>query len=95
MRKMERITVKTPVGRFKETLNKWLRGRITALRGARNLNIFLYMPRFLRSVRLVLHPAQPFIQHFLNGNTFQKITPDCSLYLQEYRTYPDRAAIFQ
>ena len=31
----------------------------------RNLNIFPYMPRFLRSVRLALHPAQRINQHFL------------------------------
>jgi len=38
----------------KETLINPLYGRITIAempRGARNLNIFLYMPRFLRSVR--------------------------------------------
>jgi len=39
-------------------------GRIASLRGARNLNIFLYMPRFLRSVRLALHPAQAITQSF-------------------------------
>ena len=33
----------------------------------RNLNIFLYMPRFLRSVRLALHPAQTINQGFPNG----------------------------
>ena len=48
----------------KETLINCLSGRIAALRGARNLNIFLYMPRFLRSVRLALHPAQTINQHF-------------------------------
>ena len=31
----------------------------------RNLNIFLYMSRFLRSVRLALHPAQIINQGFL------------------------------
>jgi hypothetical protein len=48
-----------------ETLINSLCGRIAALRGARNLNIFLYMPRFLRSVRLALHPAQRINQCFL------------------------------
>jgi len=33
----------------------------------RNLNIFLYMSRFLRSVRLALHPAQTINQCFLRG----------------------------
>ena len=40
-------------------------GRIAALRGTRNLDIFLYMPQFLRSVRLALHPAQTINQRFL------------------------------
>ena len=51
--------------RVKETLIYCLYGRIAALRGARNLNIFLYMSRFLRSVRLALHPAQTINQGFL------------------------------
>ena len=51
-----------------ETLINSLCGRIVALRGARNLNIFLYMPRFLRSVRLALHPAQTINQCFLSLN---------------------------
>ena len=51
--------------RLKETLINCLSGRIAALRGARNLNIFLYMSRFLRSVRLALHPAQAINQCFL------------------------------
>ena len=51
----------------KETLINCLCGRIAALRGARNLNIFQYMPRFLRSVRLALHPAQAINQHFPNA----------------------------
>ena len=51
----------------KETLINCLCGRIAALRGARNLNIFIYMPRFLRSVRLALHPAQTINQGFLNA----------------------------
>ena len=37
------------------------------LRGARNLNIFLYMPRFLRSVRLALYQAQTINRHFFKG----------------------------
>jgi len=48
-----------------ETLINCLCGRIAALRGARNLNIFPYMSRFLRSVRLALHPAQTINQGFL------------------------------
>jgi hypothetical protein len=51
----------------KETLINCLCGRIAKLfapRGARNLDIFLYMPRFLRSVRLALHPAQTIYQRF-------------------------------
>ena len=52
--------------RIKETLINCLCGRIAALRGARNLNIFLYMPRFLRSVRAAQYPAQTITQSFLN-----------------------------
>ena len=55
---------------FKKTLINCLSGRIAALRGARNLNIFLYMPRFLRSVCLALHPAQTINQHFLKNGKF-------------------------
>jgi hypothetical protein len=51
---------------LRETLNNCLSGRIAALRGARNLDILFYMPRFLRSVRLALHPAQTIIQRFLD-----------------------------
>jgi len=51
---------------FKKTLINCLCGRIAALRGARDLDIFRYMPRFLRSVRLALHPTQVINQHFLN-----------------------------
>jgi len=50
---------------LKEPLINCLCGRIAALRGARNLNIFLYMPRFLRSVRLALHPTQAINHRFL------------------------------
>ena len=53
-------------GFLKETLINCPCGRIAALRGARNLNIFLYMLRFLRSVRLALHPTQTINQGFLN-----------------------------
>jgi len=48
----------------RESLINCLCGRIATLRGARNLNIVLYMPRFLRSVRLALHPAQAINQRF-------------------------------
>ena len=51
----------------RKTLINCLCGRIAALRGARNLNIFLYMLRFLRSVRLALHPAQVINQRFLKA----------------------------
>ncbi|MDR0310285.1 MAG: type II secretion system GspH family protein, partial [Acidobacteriota bacterium] len=58
---------------FKETLINCLRGRIAklfTLCGARNLNIFLYMPRPLGSVRLALHPAQTINQRFPNEKGF-------------------------
>ena len=48
-----------------ETLNKWLRGRIAAKRGARSLAYLLDMSRSLRSVRLALPPARRFLQRFL------------------------------
>ena len=51
-----------------ETLINSPCGRIASLRGARNLNIFLYMPRFPRSVRLALHPAQRINQCFPNSD---------------------------
>ena len=50
---------------LKETLINCLCGRIAALRGARNLNISLYMPRLLRSVRAAQYPAQIITQSFL------------------------------
>ncbi len=53
-------------GSAKEALNKWLRGRIAALRGARPLAYLSDMSRVLRSVRLALHPARSFIQRFPN-----------------------------
>ena len=42
----------TPAEAIREMLINSLCGRIAALRGARNLNILLYMLRFLRSVRV-------------------------------------------
>ena len=51
----------------KETLNKLLRGRIAALRGARPLAYLVDMSRLLRSVRLALHPARCFFQRFPNS----------------------------
>ena len=56
----------------KKALINCLYGRIAALRGARNLDIFLYMPRFLRSVRLALHPAQTINQCFPNVSRIVK-----------------------
>jgi len=47
-----------------EMLINCLCGRITALRGARNLGYPDDMSRFLRSVRFVLHPVQTIYQHF-------------------------------
>jgi len=55
---------------IRKTLINCLCGRIAALRGARNIDIFLYIPRFLRSVRLALHPAQTINQHFLRGSVY-------------------------
>ena len=55
---------------IKKALINCLCGRIAALRGASNLNIFLYTPRFLRSVRLtdrrnkLYFPFRPPIHHF-------------------------------
>ena len=51
----------------KETRINCLSGRIAALRGARNIKIFQYMPRFLRSARLALHPARTINQGFPKG----------------------------
>jgi len=42
------------------------------LRGTRNLDIFLYMPRFLRSARLALHPAKAINQHFLKAYSYRR-----------------------
>jgi hypothetical protein len=62
---------------FYETLINCLCGRIAALRGARNLDIFPNMPRFLRSVRksasrqtlrsIYYFAAQTINQRFLIG----------------------------
>jgi len=48
-----------------ETLINCPCGRIAALRGARNLDYPIDMSRFLRSVRLALHPARIINQGFL------------------------------
>jgi len=64
----------------KETLINCLCGRIAALRGARNLDILSYMPRFLRSVRLALHPAQAINQGFLNA----ALRADCGLWIVDF-----------
>ena len=42
---------------FMKTLIDCLGWLIVALHGAYNLDIFLYMPRLLRFVRLAIHPA--------------------------------------
>jgi hypothetical protein len=57
-----------------------------SLRGARNLNIFLYMPRFLRSVRLALHPAQRINQHFLyiSRSSSSRHSPRVSLFSRPF-----------
>ena len=47
-----------------ELLINCLCGRIAALRGARDLDYPFDMSRFLRSVRLALHPAQTINQRF-------------------------------
>ncbi|MEW5893515.1 MAG: hypothetical protein AB1697_10270 [Pseudomonadota bacterium] len=46
-------------------MNKLLRGRIAALRGAHSLAYLIDMSRSLCSVRLALHPARGFLQRFL------------------------------
>ncbi|PIV47914.1 MAG: lipoprotein signal peptidase [Gallionellaceae bacterium CG02_land_8_20_14_3_00_60_115] len=58
---------------MRETPNKCLRGRIAALRGARQLAYLFDMSRCLRSVRLVLHPARRFLQRF--PSTVQRRNP--------------------
>ena len=50
----------------KETLKKWLRGRIAALRGARFLAYLFGMSWSLRAGRLALHPARSLLQCFLS-----------------------------
>jgi len=69
------MPVKSPVcgaGKYgeislKEPLINCLCERIAALRGARNLDYLCDMSRFLRSVRLTLHPAQIINQRFLRN----------------------------
>ena len=58
----------------KEPLINCLYGRIVALRGARNLDYPVDISRFLRSVRLVLHPAQTINQRFPNIDLIFKMT---------------------
>jgi len=53
-----------------ETLINCLCRRIVALRGARNLDYHVDMSRFLRSVRLALHPAQTINQGFHRGKHY-------------------------
>ena len=43
-------------------LQNCLHGRIAALRGARNLAVYRILSRFLRAVRLALHPARLVLQ---------------------------------
>jgi len=49
-------------------------GRITALRGTRNLAVYCILSRFLRSVRLALHPksciysSAHYVKVFLDGS---------------------------
>src|SRR5258705_6812364 len=51
---------------FMEALNKWLRRRIAALRGARFLAYLFDMSRSLRATRLALHPSHSLIWSFLS-----------------------------
>jgi len=62
--------------RLRKTLNKLLRGRIAALRGARSLAYLFDMPRSLRSARLALHPAHCFLQRFLSERYAVWVEPD-------------------
>ncbi len=50
----------------KETLIKWLRGRITAFRGTRNLAVYGILSWLLRSRRLTLHPTRSFNRRLPN-----------------------------
>jgi hypothetical protein len=50
---------------IKEVLINWLRARIAALRGTRNLAVYRILSRFLRSMRLALHHARSINQRFL------------------------------
>ena len=52
---------------LKETLINCLYRRIDTLHGTRNLDYPVDMSRFLRSVRLALHPTQTINQGFLNS----------------------------
>ena len=63
---------------IKSIITNCLCGRIAALRGARNLNIFLYMLRFMRSVRLALHHAQIINQRFPKARFQLKRTSSAS-----------------
>jgi hypothetical protein len=56
---------------FKETRNKCLRRRIASLRGTSNLAVYCILSRFLRSVRLALHPAQRLTSCFLRWNLLE------------------------
>ncbi len=58
---------------LKETLIKWLRVRIAALRGTRNLAVYRILSWFLRSVRLALHPARSINQCFLKNAGAERI----------------------
>ena len=51
--------------RVREVLQKRLRGRIALWRGARNLAVYRILSRFLRAVRLALHPDRLVLQEFL------------------------------
>jgi hypothetical protein len=53
------------VQKRKETLIKWLRRRIAALRGARNPHVPGRTFRFLCAARLALHPPRSLHQRFL------------------------------
>ena len=53
---------------LKEARNKWLRGRIAALRGTHTLAVHRVLSWFMRTKRLALHPARSLIPCFLNLN---------------------------
>jgi len=54
---------------IKETPIKYLRGRVATLLGARNPHVCLYTFRFLRALRLALHPARQLNPRFLKLTT--------------------------